>query len=245
MVSVAWLAVILLALAGLSLLAWSVRALDMAGAVAAFVLGLLVAVVAGIGWLVLMTTFTLISVAATRLGVQRKRRHGAAEGRDGERGLRNVLANGLAPTLAALAVLFLEPDAARLAFVAAVAAVTADTLASEIGALAPRARSIVPPFVAMRPGQNGGVSWLGQGAAAVGAIVIAFVAVPLTGLPWSLVVVPAVAGWLGCQLDSLLGATLERDAIHDRPLNKEDVNFLASAVPAFLVLLAAHLALSA
>jgi len=53
--------------------------------------------------------------------------------------------------------------------------------------------------------------------------------------------VPLVGGFLGCQLDSLLGATLERGAGRAGPLSKQDVNFLASAVPAFVVLLAGTL----
>lgn len=237
-----WLVVILLGLAGLSLLAWSVRALDAPGAIAAFLLGLAVALMADLKWLILMTMFTVVSVAATRLGMARKAAKRAAEGRGGERGIKNVLANGLAAALAAGAVLFMEPQAAALAFAAAVAATTADTLASEVGALAPRARLIVPPFTQVAPGQNGGISWLGQIAALAGALGIAAAASPLLGLPWGLVWIPALAGFAGCQLDSVLGATLERDSLHDRPLTKEDVNFLASAIPAFVVLVVAQLA---
>lgn len=71
-------------------------------------------------------------------------------------------------------------------------------------------------------------------------MLIAVAAVPLLGLSPRLAWVPAVAGWLGCQFDSVLGATLERDAVQtDRPLSKEGVNFLASLVPALVVLVAA------
>ncbi|HLF16152.1 MAG TPA: hypothetical protein VI796_01820, partial [Candidatus Thermoplasmatota archaeon] len=62
-----WLAVTLLALAGLSLFAYTVRALDAVGAAASFLLGLLVALLGGLGWLMLMVLFTALGVAATRL----------------------------------------------------------------------------------------------------------------------------------------------------------------------------------
>ncbi len=222
----------------MSLLSWSVRALDAAGAIAAFAMGLIVALVGGLGWLGLMVVFTAIGVAATRAGKRVKQARQTAEARDGERGIRNVVANGAAAMLAAIAVTMVDPLAAKVAFATAIAAVMADTLASEIGGMAGRARRILPPFEAGIPGQNGCVSWTGQVAAAMGAMVIATAAIWLIELPAGLAWIPAVAGFAGCQLDSLLGATLEKDELHDRPLSKEDVNFLASAVPALIVLVA-------
>lgn len=232
-----WLVVTLLALTGLALLAWSVKALDAGGAAVAFLLGLWVALAGGILWLVLMTLFTVIGVLATAYGRRRKEAQGLVEEVDGERSWRNVLANGSAAALAVLAFVLVDDHvAAALAFTTAVAAVTADTMASELGVLAPRARRIVPPFREQVPGTNGAVSVQGQVAAAAGAVAIALAAVWLIPIPLHLAWVPAVAGFAGCQLDSLLGATLERDALHDRPLSKQDVNFLASVLPALAVL---------
>lgn len=228
-----WLVVLLLALTGLGLLSWSVRALDLPGAVGAFILGLLVTLLGGLGWLLLMATFTIVGVGVTRLGKRRK----VVVGEPSERGLPNVVANGAAAALAAVALLAF--DSAPLAFATALAVVTADTMASEIGALSGRARSIVPPFVRMSPGQNGGVSWLGQLAAVAGAALIAAAAVPLLGLAWTVAWLPALAGFLGCQLDSILGATLEREAPRRGPLSNEHVNLISSVLPMALVLLLA------
>lgn len=234
-----WLLVTLLVLTGLAGLAWSVRALDAPGAVIAFLLGLWVAVAASIQWLLLMTVFTAIGVLATGYRHRQKQADGLAEAREGERSWQNVVANGAAAALAVLALVLLDDElAATIAFATAVAAVSADTLASELGVLAPRARRILPPFQAQKPGTNGAVSLQGQLAAAVGALVIAVAAVWLIGLPAQWAWVPAVAGFFGCQVDSMLGATLERDELHDRPLSKQDVNFLASALPALVVLVA-------
>lgn len=234
----------LLALAGLSLLAYALRALDLLGSVASFFLGLVIALLGGLGWLLLMTLFTGLGILATRAGYERKHAQRVAEAAGGERGLRNVLANGLAPALASLAVglsPFIPREAAALAFATAVAAVTADTLASELGVLSSRVRRILPPFAAATPGENGAVSWAGQAAALGGASAIGAAAVWLADIPSSLVWVPAAFGFLGCQLDSVLGATLESDATRDGPLTKGDVNFIASAVPAFVVLVAVTL----
>jgi uncharacterized protein (TIGR00297 family) len=241
-----WLAVITLGLTGLSVFAYAVRALDLLGAVASFFLGLEVALLGGIPWLVLMTLFPVLGVLATRIGYRRKAERRVAEAAGGERGVGNVLGNGLGPALAALALLFepLVPErAAALAFATALAAVTADTLASEIGVLSRRARRILPPFGALPAGTNGAVSLAGQLAALVGACAIAVAAAVLLDLPLTLAWIPLVGGFLGCQLDSILGATLERDEGRPGPLSKQDVNFIASAVPAFIVLVVATLTL--
>lgn len=241
-----WLLVITIGLTGLSILAYAVRALDLLGAVASFFLGLEVALLGGIAWLALMTLFPVIGVVTTRIGYGRKAERRAAEASGGERSVGNVLGNGLGPGLAALALLFapfVPERAAALAFATALAAVTADTVASEIGALSTRARRILPPFQALPVGANGAVSLLGQVAAFAGASVLAAAAWLLLDLPLSLAWVPALAGFLGCQLDSVLGATLERDVGRPGPLSKQDVNFIASAVPAFTVLVLATILL--
>jgi uncharacterized protein (TIGR00297 family) len=241
-----WLAVITLALVGLSILAYALRALDLLGAVASFFLGLEVALLGGISWLVLMTLFPVLGVLTTRVGYRRKAERRVAEAAGGERGVANVLGNGLGPGLAALSLLLapLVPErAAALAFATALAAVTADTVASEIGVLSGHARRIVPPFGAAPVGSNGAVSLVGQAAALAGACAIATAAFVLFDLPLAVAWVPALAGFAGCQLDSVLGATLERDEGRPGPLSKQDVNFIASAVPAFAVLVAATILL--
>lgn len=234
-----WLVVLFLAVTGFALLAYALRVLDARGAIASGVLGAIVAFAGGLGWLVLMAVFTGIAYLATRAGRSRKRRLGTEEPRGGERGLGNVVGNGAAPALAALTALFMDPLAAALAFAAAVAAITADTLASEVGALAGRARLVTPPFPSRPAGSNGAVSWLGQASALAGAAVIGVAAAVLLGFPLRLALVPVVAGFAGSQVDSLLGATMERDFFHpERPLSKQDVNFLAALLPALVVLLA-------
>jgi uncharacterized protein (TIGR00297 family) len=233
-----WLLVTLLALLGLSLLGYALGALDLLGSVASFFLGLLIALLGGLTWLFLMVAFTGLGVAATRLGYATKKERRLAEGEAGERGVANVMGNGAAAGLVVLArqVPPVPLLAVQLAFATAVAAVTADTLASEIGSLARRVRSILPPFRAMPVGSNGAVSLPGHVSALAGAAVIAALAVPLVQLPLAWAWVPLVGGFLGCQLDSVLGATLERDAGRAGPLTKQDVNFLASALPALLIL---------
>ncbi|HET6399425.1 MAG TPA: DUF92 domain-containing protein [Candidatus Thermoplasmatota archaeon] len=239
-----WLAVVLLALGGLAIVAYALRALDLKGSVVSFLFGLVVTLVGGFGWLSLMFLFTLLGIVGTRIGYERKRARRVAEDREGERGAPNVVANGLAATLSCVALLAepaVPPIAAQLAFATAVAAVSADTVASELGSLAGGARRILPPFPRTAIGENGSVSLPGTLAAAGAAATIAAASIPLVGIPGHLVWVPFVGGFVGCQLDSLLGATLERDGVKPGPLTKQDVNFLASAIPALAVIVVASL----
>lgn len=233
-----WLLVTLLALLGLAMLAYAMGALDLLGSVASFFLGLLIALLGGLDWLLLMVAFTGLGVAATRLGYAAKQARRVAEGDGGQRGVPNVMGNGAAAGLAVLAsqIPLVPHLAVQLAYATAVAAAAADTLASEVGGLASRVRSVLPPFRALPAGSNGGVSLPGHASALVGAAAIAALSIPFVGIPWEWAWVPLVGGFLGCQLDSVLGATLERDAGKAGPLTKQDVNFLAGAVPAFLIL---------
>ena len=78
-------------------------------------------------------------------------------------------------------------------------------------------------------GTNGGMSPTGTIAAFIGALIIAISGVLLspdnsTLSNESLFVLITIIGWLGCQVDSVLGALLENRGY----LGKHSVNFLAT-----------------
>jgi uncharacterized protein (TIGR00297 family) len=202
-----------------------------AGAIAA-AFGVVVVIVGGFAFLALFVLFVVASSLATRYGFEEKRRQNVHEGTAGERGVSNVLAHILLPTgLVLVSVAWdrlLPPAGLALLFTAALAFGTADTFASEFGVLAGRARSILT-LRPVTPGTNGGVSGIGELWAIVGALSTAIVGttlfvvfgapIPPAGL---LVGIAAVAGFLGCQLDSVLGETLENRGW----LTKGSTNFL-------------------
>lgn len=231
-----------LVLAGLAVTAYALRALTFAGAFASFLMGLTIAVLAGdLRWVVAMAAFPASSLVVTRIGARTKRARGIEEARGGERGVANVLGNGLAACAAVFAIPYVAAPWPAVAFATALAAVAADTFASEIGGLAQRTRGVLPPFALTIAGRNGAVSWLGQTGALAGACVLAAVCFALLPIPRDLLWIPIVGGFLGCQLDSLLGATVERDEARDGVLGKQGVNFLASLAPTAAVLAAGYL----
>ena len=215
------------------LLVMSSRAkmLDKTGSRAAALLGL---VVGGLGhwtWLLILLGFLLSSHKATKWRFDEKTTLGLSESSDGHRGWTNVVANGAIPGLICIYA-YLSEDYERVVWVfgAAVAVAASDTFASEIGCLDSRVRMITT-FKPCVQGENGGFSPNGQLAAAAGSAVVAlltFVAWNLTsgsssqdGL--SLALVLALIGWLGCQIDSYLGALFENRGY----LTKGSVNALA------------------
>lgn len=207
---------------------------DGRGSAIAGAAGTLISLAAGLRWLLLLLAFVLIGTVATNLAMEWKHRRGISEGSDGRRSGRNVVANGGVPIFVVIVAGTGVGDPAYLVplYAGAVATATADTLSSEIGMLGGPPRLVTAPWRTVEPGVDGGVSTLGELCAVAGAAAIAVLAAGFFGVEYLLPT--AVGGFLGCQMDSLLGATLERR----RLMNNEGVNLLATATGALLALLA-------
>jgi uncharacterized protein (TIGR00297 family) len=208
-------------------------ALTLLAGVVATLFGSFIVVVGGYPYLALLVLFVVASVLATRFRFEDKRRKNVQEGTHGERGLANVLAHVLVPTgLVAVGWSFpslLSPATTAFLYTSALAFGASDTFASEFGVLAGGARSLLSGKI-VTPGTNGGVSALGEAWAFVGAFTTALVGgglfygfrqpAPLLG---TLLLGVTIAGFLGCQVDSLLGETLE----NRHYLTKGGTNLLA------------------
>jgi uncharacterized protein (TIGR00297 family) len=195
------------------------RALTLRAGVVASLFGAVVVVLAGFAFLLILALFVVLSAMSTRYRFEEKRRRHVQEGTAGERGVSNVLAHIVVPAALVLTA-WIAPGVlpgAPLAvlYVAALAFGTSDTAASEFGVLAGGARSILTGAMVPR-GTNGGVSGLGEVAAGAGALVTAAASLGLLALfsvPYGsavrLLLVAAVAGFLGCQADSVVGELFE------------------------------------
>jgi uncharacterized protein (TIGR00297 family) len=218
-----------------------------AGAVAA-VFGVAIVALAGFPFLTLLILFVVTTTLATRYRFEEKRRRSLQEGTAGERGVSNVLAHILIPTGLATAAGFAGSQLALFAtlYASALAFGASDTLASEFGVLTGRARSILT-LRPVEPGTNGGVSAAGEMFALAGSLVTAVVGFTIfrlfgtpVGPPAVFFVVVGVAGFVGCQVDSILGEALENRGW----LTKGSTNFvgmLATVALAFgFLTLAGH-----
>jgi uncharacterized protein (TIGR00297 family) len=239
----------------LSILAYWRKVLDLRGALLAFIIGAIIGIFGGILWLSLLLFFLFTSFIATRYKYTLKTQKGVQEGKKGERHFKNVLANGLIPTFIALISYeefhFIEDKwMAEVAFVAAIAVAASDTLASELGVISDKTYLITNPRKRVKPGTHGGVSVFGQFWALIAATYTALFAwialffVPFNFFDFSnaifnlsspsnsyaLVVIPLVIGFVGCQIDSILGATLERKGW----ITNEGVNLASTSLGGIL-----------
>ena len=215
------------------LIAASLRAniLDKQGIIAAALLGLFVGFLGHWTWLLLLLCFLLSSHIATKWRFEEKTERGLNESADGHRGWINVAANGGMPALVALLTFVVDDwESGLWMFAAAVAVATSDTWASEIGCLDHRVRMITT-LKPCEAGVNGGFSPNGQLAAAAGGLLIGASALVAslvmfsTSISDQIVIAGIVAGlgFLGCQIDSILGAVLENRGF----LTKGSVNALS------------------
>jgi uncharacterized protein (TIGR00297 family) len=241
---------VLLPIAFLSLISHRLRILDTRGTIVAVAAGLIIGILGDPSWLILLLFFLIISYVVTKFRYAVKHEKGAAEGSGGTRKTSNVLYNGLVPIIIAVFSNAIGEDAAWL-YITAIAAASSDTFASEIGVLSDRvfmitnpARNSITANPAMRiaPGVDGGVSALGTVAALTASIIISLVGwvlIPsMTDIPRTipLLVLPALLGFLGCHIDSLLGATLEARKL----INKGQVNLSEIAIATLLMYLFLH-----
>ena len=205
--------------------------LDKQGIIAAALLGLFVGFLGHWTWLLLLLCFLLSSHIATKWRFEEKTERGLNESADGHRGWINVAANGGMPALVALLTFVVDDwESGLWMFAAAVAVATSDTWASEIGCLDHRVRMITT-LKPCEAGVNGGFSPNGQLAAAAGGLLIGASALVAslvmfsTSISDQIVIAGIVAGlgFLGCQIDSILGAVLENRGF----LTKGSVNALS------------------
>ena len=214
--------------------------LDLGGLVAALSVGLLVSLLGHWTWLIVLMIFLIISSIVTKWRYEDKALLSVEESNEGKRGWKNVLANGGGASLIAIINYLLGGhDFAYLAFCACVGVASSDTLASEIGSLDPRTR-IITTLEAVPAGTNGGMSPTGTIAAFYGGLIIAIISTLLGALngdiipPLFFFICITVIGWLGCQLDSLLGALFENRGY----LGKHSVNFISTISGSVMAILA-------
>ncbi|HUI88496.1 MAG TPA: DUF92 domain-containing protein [Anaerolineales bacterium] len=193
-------------------LAYRAHTLSCAGAITATSVGTIVFGLGGWQWSILLLTFFISSSALTRLFKDRKRGLNEKFSKGAERDAGQVLGNGgLATAFVALNAIFPHQPWTWLGFAAALAAVNADTWATELGTLNPNPpRMITDLRKRVEAGTSGGVSLWGTTAALLGASVIGLLAVVLApNVERTLFLPITISGLLGSLFDSFLGATVQ------------------------------------
>lgn len=218
----------------LAFLAYWKRVFDIPGCFAAFFIGLIIGILGSLLWLLMLLVFLISSFSATKFKFEYKKSRNLQEGIRGERRLRNVIANGMVPIIIVTLKYFwnLNYALATILFLTAIAVAAADTLASEIGVLSNKTY-LITNWKHVAPGTNGGVSLLGTSAALFASFYVASIGCAICNIfKIELFVIPLVLGFLGCNIDSLLGATLEKGFF-----TKGMVNYISIAISTLIALI--------
>ncbi len=181
---------------------------NLSGLISIALVGILLLVFSTPRWLLVMIAFFVLGSAATKYKFEYKKRIGVEQGQSGARGYKNVFANGIAATAAAVLFGVFQEPVYIVMYVGCVATAAADTLASEIGVTGGVPR-LITTLKQVPIGTNGGVTLTGQSVAFFGGLVISLVAFLLGMITLPMVAVCTLAGFVGTNIDSFIGATLE------------------------------------
>ena len=192
--------------------AYRMKAADRSGLFSGALMGLLIIVFSNVTWFLLMLTFFILGTAFTKYKYEIKKREGVAESRGGVRGFTNVFANGLVALCGAVLYGIYGDLAFISLYVGSIAAATADTTASELGMLG-KQPFLITTLQPVPKGTDGGVTIMGEVLATIAALIIGVTAFVLEIGPPEIIIVAAIAGFVGTNVDSLVGATLERKHI--------------------------------
>jgi uncharacterized protein (TIGR00297 family) len=187
---------------------YRLRVADVSGLFSGAMIGIILIVFAGVPWFLIMLTFFIVGAGATRYRYGDKEQLGVAQEHAGVRGYFNVFANGLVATGAAILYGVTGNPAFAALFMGSVASAAADTAASEIGVTG-KTPYLITTLQPVPRGTNGGVTLRGEMAAVAAAALVALVAWMLGVADPRMAVVTVAAGFVGTNVDSLVGATLE------------------------------------
>ncbi len=202
-----WLSLILSSLlAGLAL--WR-RAITYPGTALAWCFSMVICYCGGVvGFCALAATLVFTLVAGKISGKTREKAEKKLHAKHGRRDSVQIICNVGTSALMAAVYALTEREAFLCASMAALAASLADSMASELGILSRKAPRDICTLKRVQPGISGGVSALGLGMSALGAVIIAAVCLGHgRGLVFSAVI--ALSGFLAALVDSALGSAVQ------------------------------------
>ncbi len=193
-----------------AILFWLSRLLAASGAMATFLLATAIFGFGGWQWTLPILAFFIPSSFLSKVGKKVKTRYDLVFEKGSERDFAQVFANGGVPGIIMIAYMLTGYDVYFFYYLAALAAASADTWATELGTLVRQQPRLITTMRKVEAGTSGGITLPGTVSATAGAALIA-----LSGfifpvdMTWLLVGFVTVAGLTGSMIDSLLGATVQ------------------------------------
>jgi len=180
------------------------KILKVNGMLVAYVMGILIFGIGGASWIIPMLAFFLTSSLLSKISPSKSFNTSKSSHRD----MFQVLANGGIPLLAALIFFYTQSSWIYLVYLAAIAAATADTWATEIGSFSKKDPRHILSFMYVPKGTSGGISLIGTLGLALGALMIGLTGY-IFGLSLFSVSLIFISGLSGSLIDSILGATAQ------------------------------------
>jgi len=221
-------------------LSYRLHFVDISGLIAAFVVGYTVWYTGGPAAFSVLLFYFIAAGIATKFKYKAKAKKGFAQEAKGKRSWKNVFGSGTIPMFFSVASYISRPLAAQGlvdaslpfwlfgGFVGAVATTASDTLASELGVFSKSKPRLITNLRRKVPtGTIGAVSLLGEAVALMAGIVIGTViiifavlapsTVPITSAGQIMYIMPVavLSGFVGCNMDSVIGATLQNRFVCD------------------------------
>lgn len=193
-----------------------VKFLNNSGATATFLLGSTIFGVGGIAWTVPLLTFYFLSSILSKLGHKRKAKFDLVFEKGSQRDAGQVYANGGVAWIMMVLYSLSNDPYIFFAYLGTLAAVQADTWATEIGTMWPNPKAIlITTFREVPVGTSGGVSIPGTSASFLGSLFVCgsaalvnVVWINQVGIVQSLLVI-GVSGLFASLVDSFFGATVQ------------------------------------
>ena len=206
--------------------AFRAKTADLSGLFSAALVGIILLVFAaphGTQWFLIMLSFFILGSLATRYKFEYKKKIGVEQGQSGARGYRNVFANGIVAAAAAVLFGVFQQPVFIVMYVGCVATAAADTVASEIGVTG-GIPYMITTLKKVPIGTNGGITLRGEAIAFLGGLAVSLVALLLNVITPEMMVICTLAGFVGTNIDSFVGATLENHGF----LGNAGTNLLAT-----------------
>jgi len=197
-----------LVLAGVAgFLSYHLKFLTLSGAIAAVIIGTLVFGGGGLPWAIPLLVFFFSSSILS--GLRSPADTFNVFEKSSRRDAWQVVANGGAGAMLVVASFLHNVEGLYVAYLGSLAAVTADTWATEIGMRTEGKTVSLISFRPVPPGTSGGVSLVGTLSGIFGALVLSLSVLWYMQRPAQFLVIFVVSGFVGSMIDSILGATIQ------------------------------------
>ncbi len=220
------------------LIAYYLKTVSKSGLISGVVVGTIIYLCLGIGGFLILFTFFALGSWSSKHKYKWKVSHGVAQENKGRRGVKHAVAKGGVGLIMAIMALLTDiPEVFKIAFVAAFATATFDTISSELGQIYGKRPILITTMKSVPVGTDGAISIEGTILGVSSAALIGAEAYLLQLISLSSIIVVVIAAFIGTTVESVLGATIERR----KWVSNEVINFINISTGAGVSMLMARI----